>query len=165
MILDQLARIQFPGPPRHVNRLCEAQFCGNRTKEDKPFCLDHIECNSYAAKVAAELAQQEAEREQILAGDLSKKAIAETFLCQEIMLYLSWRGPATAERLVRELNVKSHTITFQTKSGPRTRLFDPISLVLQCGQALKTAGKVRLAKNKRHSDVLVPVKKAIGDDK
>ena len=86
----------------HGARKCEADGCNQATRENKPFCSDHVDQHPYVQAILATLAGDEEEIERIQAR--GKKAVdTDGSLVASILLQLEQNGERTLERLSRDL--------------------------------------------------------------
>lgn len=81
-------------------RACEQ--CGRLTQEQKPYCLEHLELNTYAGIVLALIAQRKEEDERTT-REGHPGARVEAITAQEIVRYLEHGGEKTFLRICRDL--------------------------------------------------------------
>lgn len=97
------------GRVRTESRWCEHASCTQRTRDGKPFCLDHVEDHPYVQALVVKIAEREAQDERV------KRAWEEADLAgvtaREILLHLDLHGARTEERLVRELHLDLRVVT------------------------------------------------------
>lgn len=111
-------------------RRCEIPDCGKRTRENKPYCPDHVEEHPYVRALLKLIAERDAEIERIKQGTWLD-ANPYGFLAEEIIAYLRDRGSTTVARLARD------------------RLYDSPEVVERVVVAMERVGLVRQGRSVR----------------
>lgn len=94
-----------PGGPR----TCGAAGCEKTTREQKPFCPDHVDQNPYVREIMGALSESDAERKSV--KKKGPKAVhLGGIVVNEIILHLELHGRRTVERLAKELQVDIKTL-------------------------------------------------------
>lgn len=94
-------------PMRHVE-FCTYQGCSTRTREGKPYCIDHIMCHDYPRQIVAILEQHRAELDDIESG--SAPVNVKGHIALDVIKFLMEVQSATIERIARERGY-SHAVS------------------------------------------------------
>ena len=122
------------------SRTCDHPGCVERTRDGKPFCLDHVEDHPYVRGLLAQIAEREAQ-DDLVSRKGPRAVELDGVTVQEILQHLELHGARTKERLVREVNL-------------------PAAVLHGYVRALVKRGLVKLGKTKRGSTVVRPVNAA-----
>ena len=115
---------------------CGAPGCSRATRENKPYCSDHVDQHPYVQGLLGKLEGREAEEARVRRQG-PRAVDTESLTSNEILQHLSFHGNRTVERLARELNLEIKTLHGYVR-------------------ALKQEGLVTLSRNKRGSTVVEP---------
>lgn len=107
---------------RTRSRKCELRSCDNTTRENKPYCPDHVEHNEYVSKLVEALEERERVTAAVKKGRAKPKA--SDLLSKEILLELRVHGPRTAARLSRSLNEDFKVIERYAKALKKEKLVE-----------------------------------------
>lgn len=111
-MLPRALRVLGYEPRRRAPRHCEApsgagNLCGQATREGKPYCPDHVGHNHYVQGVLEQFNRREAEEAAIETAPKGRPrrtaAKRAVLLAEDLASRLHHHGPATVERLAREL--------------------------------------------------------------
>lgn len=108
-------------PGRRRPSRCQAAGCDQATRENKPFCSDHVFHHAYAQKIAAELERQKLEvaRARRL-GPRGADPAGHT--ANEILTELRVHGNRTVRRLARDLRLDVPIVEAFVQAMSRKRL-------------------------------------------
>jgi len=118
--------------------ICEFPGCEETTRENKPYCPEHVEHHSYVAGIVAELAARENEIKRVKKVG-AKGVRLDGTVVDDLLSYLDEVGPRTVQRINRE------------------RMFNTtIAVTTVYVEVMAEAGLVKLGKTKRGSIVVQP---------
>lgn len=101
----RIQNISTPCSGRPGGRTCSLLGCNNNTREQKPYCSEHLELNAYAGKVIQELREMEAEDERVSRLAIRGNEAIHTLNAQEIVNKLRHEGERTVKGLAKDLNL------------------------------------------------------------
>lgn len=99
--IRQLTRLPERADP-YIAKPCALSGCGNKTRESKPYCPEHVEHHPYVSELVARLTTRERELQRV-ARRGARAVDLDGLMAEEIMLQLELYGSRTAERLCRDL--------------------------------------------------------------
>jgi acetolactate synthase regulatory subunit len=113
---------RFLVPPRRSTRnqvrTCETPRCEQTTRENKPYCSEHVEEHPYVQRIKARLEAQEAEVARVEKRGV--RAVSLTGLTsREIVLQLVLHGDRTVARLARDLSLTAEVVTAYVRAMAR----------------------------------------------
>ena len=100
----------WPGSSRYPPRSCEEPGCFNNTRESKPFCPDHVTSHPHVQAMMAKHVERDAEIEAVRQRG-HRKVDPQGLTAQELMLHLRNNGMHTVERLAKELQLETDTLS------------------------------------------------------
>lgn len=104
MIMNLKVQDRIPPAATRARRKCGEEGCDRTTREDKPFCSEHVECHPYVQDLMTQIAERETELARVeRAGARAVDPDGPT--AWEIHNYLRVHGDRTIPGLARELNI------------------------------------------------------------
>ena len=89
-------------------RRCDAAGCYELTRENKPFCLEHIELAPYVCDLLRRMEDRDVMDGQVATDH--RKASLSSITAQEILLTLRQKGTVTEDSLSRAMKLERQTI-------------------------------------------------------
>jgi len=103
-----------PSHTKTRTRICEEASCSNTTRENKPFCSNHVERADYVQDILHAIKNQEIEQEKALSQGI--RAIKrDSLTVKEIILTLSQKGEKTINYLCRDLQLPEDVMLVYAK--------------------------------------------------
>jgi len=90
------------------SRQCATPGCYELTRENKPFCLNHIEQTPYVHQLLIRMENREKIDEGVSSDH--RKATLDSITAQEILLSLRQKGTVTEDSLCRTMNLGRQTV-------------------------------------------------------
>jgi hypothetical protein len=94
-----------PDDASRAQRRCAASGCAVNTRDDMPYCTDHLEHMPYVARLRAKIASEQAEHERARERRASPVEV-DGLTAQEIVRALRVNGDQTLRRLAQALGLE-----------------------------------------------------------